>query len=286
MEAPLDSSITLLQQEEIDRQAYNLAREYLFGLNIPGLTREIIESYGKPASPARPSSLAQIYLQFLTTAQNANMKAGVVGGAIGGVENLGVILCDFDPVAVVEKYGTAADRLLDDITNQLRPNGEIRRTPRSIWPQYCGSALSGAQFFSQFGSADAFYEWADSFNRQDEWCAALPLLLEKEVTGLGFALACDFLKELGYVNFAKPDVHLSDIFKKLSLCDSDADGYGVFKAILRVARHCGVSPYEVDKMFWLTGSGYFYNHTTIGRKGKINIDRQTFVDFARSRMKT
>ena len=168
--------------------------------------------------------------------------------------------------------------------DQLLQNREIRRTAKSIWPQYCRAALSGAQFLAQFSSAQAFYEWTDSFNRQDEWCAALPLLLSKEVHGLGFALACDFLKELGYTSFAKPDVHLSDIFKKLSLCDSNADDYDVFKAIIRVARHCGVSPYEVDKMFWLTGSGYFYNHTAVGKEGKINLDRQEFIDFARPRM--
>lgn len=282
----MDDSISLVQQAETDRRVYALAREYLLALDVPGLTRDMIESYGKPLDPARCNTLAQIYFQFLVSAQNANMKAGVIGRAIKGVENLAIVLCGFDPAAVVDRYGTDADRLLEDIVKQLRPNGEIRRTPRSIWPQYCRSALSGARFFAQFGSSDAFYEWADSFNRQDEWCAALPLLLDKEVRGLGFALACDFLKELGYLNFAKPDVHLSDIFMKLSLCDSNADDYGVFKAIIRVARHCGVSPYEVDKMFWLTGSGYFYNHTAVGKEGKINLDRQKFIEFARSRMNT
>ena len=214
------------------------------------------------------------------------MKPGVIGGAIGGVQKLSVVLCDFEPMAVVEKYHTDSTTLLQDIVEHLQPRGKVLTSTKSIWPQYCRAALSGAQFLAQFGSAEAFYEWIDSFNRQDEWCAALPLLLSKEVHGLGFALACDFLKELGYVNFAKPDVHLSDIFKKLSLCDSSADDYGVFKAIIRVASHCGVSPYEVDKMFWLTGSGYFYNHTAIGKEGKINLDRQKFIDFARSRMNT
>ncbi len=280
----MNNSISSVQQAETDRRVYALAREYLLALDVPGLTQEMIESYGKPLDPARCNTLAQIYFGFLTSAQNANMKVGVVGRAIKGVENLAIVLCDFDPAAVVDKYDTDADKLLEDIVRQLQPNGEIRRTRRSIWPQYCRSALSGARFFAQFGSSDAFYEWADSFNRQDEWCAALPLLLDKEVRGLGFALACDFLKELGYVNFAKPDVHLSDIFKKLSLCDSSAEDYGVFKAIIRVARHCGVPPYEVDKMFWLTGSGFFYNHTAIGKEGKINLDRQKFIDFARSRM--
>ena len=151
------------RQAEIDQQAYDLALEYLFALDVPGLTREVVQTYGRPftAKISRPATLAQVYLHFLVSAQNANMKPRVIGGAIGGVDKLSVVLCD-----------------------------------------------------------------------------------------------------------------------------SDADDYGVFKAIIRVARHCGVSPYEVDKMFWLTGSGYFYNHTAIGKEGKINLDRQKFIDFARSKMNT
>jgi hypothetical protein len=280
----VNSLLSSAQQIETDRLAYALAREYLFSLEVPGLSRDVIDAYRRPFEKSRPTTLAQVYLHFLVTAQNANMKPGVIGGAIGGVEKLGAVLCDFEPLAVVEMYGADAGRLLEDIADQLLRNREIRRTTRSIWPQYCHAALSGAQFLTQFSSADAFYEWIDSFNRQDEWCAALPLLLSKEVHGLGFALACDFLKEMGYTNFAKPDVHLRDIFLALSLCDPTADDYGVFKAIVRVARHCETTSYEVDKMFWLMGSGYFYGHEHIGNRGRIGSHKQAFIEFAQTRV--
>lgn len=280
----MNSLSSSAQQIETDRLAYALAREYLLALDVPGLTRDVIEAYRSPDNESRPETLAQIYLHFLVTAQNANMKPGVIGGAIGGAEKLGAVLCDFEPLAVVEKYGADTDRLLDDIVDQLLQNREIRRTTRSLWPQYCRAALSGAQFLAQFSSAEAFYEWVDSFDRQDERCAALPLLLSKEVHGLGFALACDFLKELGYTNFAKPDVHLRDIFLALSLCDPTADDYGVFKAIVRVARHCATTSYEVDKMFWLIGSGYFYRHENIGNRGRIGSRKQAFIDYARTKL--
>ena len=55
------------------------------------------------------------------------------------------------------------------------------------------------------------------------------MLISHVVSGIGFALACDFLKELGFVNFAKPDVHVKAIVKGLNLSDSD-DDYIVFKA--------------------------------------------------------
>jgi hypothetical protein len=65
--------------------------------------------------------------------------------------------------------------------------------------------LSGAKFLSQFSSADDFYRWVDFFGEDERARSALPMLLPEEIAGFGFALACDFVKELDYENFSKPD---------------------------------------------------------------------------------
>ena len=44
-------------------------------------------------------------------------------------------------------------------------------------------------------------------------------MISVKVSGFGFPLAYDFLKELGYTEYKKPDVHLIDIFKGLGLID-------------------------------------------------------------------
>ena len=49
------------------------------------------------------------------------MKAGVISGSIGGVGNLGPVLCDFDPLQVLEKYPSGWEGVLDDIVAQLKP---------------------------------------------------------------------------------------------------------------------------------------------------------------------
>ncbi len=54
------------------------------------------------------------------------------------------------------------------------------------------------------------------------------MLLDAEIFGYGFPLACDFLKEIGYVDYGKPDVHLKNIFCELGLVD-EGDDYKVFK---------------------------------------------------------
>jgi thermostable 8-oxoguanine DNA glycosylase len=103
------------------------------------------------------------------------------------------------------------------------------------------------------------------------------MLLSQEIDGFGFALACDFLKELGFINFAKPDVHVKAIVKGLNLSLQGANDYTVFKAVARIAASCGTTPYDVDKLFWLVGSGRFYAHPSIGRRGRVASNRDRFI---------
>lgn len=174
--------------------------------------------------------------------------------------------------------------MFGEIKTKLKPRGELRTEPQSIWPKYCRTILSGASFLSQFSTADEFYEWVNSFDSDDRMRVALPMLLAKEVDGFGFALACDFLKELGFYNFAKPDVHLRDIFEALGLCAVKANDYQLFKAILRVAKNSRKTPYAVDKIFWLIGRGRFYKHPSIGNEGRTGSQKKNFINFAQKKL--
>jgi hypothetical protein len=269
-----------VSQQGLDRAAYALAKEFLLRSGAErGITPELIEKYLYLSRP-RPESLAGLYERMLESAQSGNMNTGVIGGSIGGVGNLGPVLCDFDPLRVLEKYRSGWEDVLDDIVGQLKPRGSVPRTPRSIWPRYCRSILSGARFLSRFSSAEEFYGWVDFFDEDERARPALPLLVAQEIEGIGFALACDYLKELGYENFSKPDVHVKDIFWAIGLCTWGTSDYEVFKAVARVARNVGVTPYNVDKLFWLIGSGYFYEDPHIGHKGRIGSLKKQFIEVA------
>ncbi len=266
----------------IDMKAYQLAKDYLPGRNIRGVTASLIEKYLNPLTlNPKPASKEGIYRRILESAQNANMKAGVIGRAIGGVEKLSLVLEGFNPKAVMDKYAGDWEAILNDIVERVEPRGEVRRTPRSIWPHYCQTILSSASFIEQFSSASDFFSWVDFFDRDDRARASLPMLLSREIEGFGFALSCDFLKEMGYVNFPKPDVHLRDIFTALSLCSDKPDDYQLFKAVIRVAGHAGVTAYNADKVFWLIGSGYFYNDLDIGSQGRVGSRKREFIEYAK-----
>jgi len=267
---------------KIDKQTYHLAKDYLPSRCIEGVTATLVEKYLNPLTlNPKPTSKEDIYQRILESAQNANMKAGVIGRAIGGVEKLSIVLEGFNPKAVIDKYAGDWEAILEDIVERLKPRGEIRRMPRSIWPHYCQTILSAANFVEQFSSASDFFSWVDFFDKDDRARASLPMLLSREIEGFGFALSCDFLKEMGYVNFPKPDVHLRDIFTALSLCSDKADDYQLFKAVIRVAGNTGVSAYNADKVFWLIGSGYFYSDLHIGSKGRVGSQKKEFIEYAK-----
>jgi hypothetical protein len=200
-----------VSQQELDRASYTIAKEFLLQAGADkGVTPELVEKYLHLSTP-RPQTMAGLYERMLGSAQSANMKAGVIGGSIGGVGNLGRVLCDFDPSRVLEKYQSDWEEVLDDVVAQLKPRGSIRRTPRSIWPRYCRTILSGAKFLVQFESANDFYEWVDFFDKDERARAALPLLLDREIEGFGFALACDFVMRLSGTRISPSPTYTSRI---------------------------------------------------------------------------
>ena len=81
-------------------------------------------------------------------------------------------------------------------------------------------------------------------------------------------LACDFLKESGLKNYSKPDVHLLSLFYGLRL--SRKDFTDVFQTVDLMAQETNHTPYAVDKVFWLIGSGSLYIQ---GIKFKTNRKR-------------
>jgi len=100
-------------------------------------------------------------------------------------------------------------------------------------------------------------------------------------------LACDFLKELGYRNYGKPDIHIKEIFKETGLNNKGATDYQTLKAVIRIAesntaKSNEVTPYNVDKLFWLIGSGYFYNHEEIGKEGRVPSMKKGFIEHMKS----
>ncbi len=191
------------------RRTYLTAKKFLIRELARPDAKDILESYlSLPDQSNEPVSISELFKRLLSSAQNANMKASVVGGSIGGIQNLGKALFRFNPKRVERTFTNDPEGLLDHIIATVNPSGKIRTTTRSIWPKYCKTILSAATFFGQFKSGEDFYDWANHFYGDQRSMAALPMVLAAEIDGIGYPLACDFLKELGFVSYGKPDVHV------------------------------------------------------------------------------
>lgn len=250
-------------------QIYQKAKQFLIDKIPASDAEEILDSYlTLPDGSNNHLTINEIFFRLLGSAQNSNMKAGVIGGSIDGIHNLGKALYNFDPKKIHQEFSNKPNELLDHIITTLNPRGQIRDTPKSLWPKFSRTIISTAAFLDQFDTSDDFYNWANHLYQDRRSMAALPMILAAEIDGIGYPLACDFLKELGFINYGKPDVHIIDIFSGIGLCDSKASPYQIQKIITEIADSAQVSPYNVDKLFWLIGSGKFYNHPNIGMIGR------------------
>lgn len=236
-----------------DKQAFDLAKEFLLAeMRKQGIEAAVLEKY---LHTAHFTSLDEVYLRLIKSGANRNRVANIIrSGTQGGVQNLSGILFDFNPHLVKKAYSQDHQLLLSKILETF--NLQVNRNAKGIWPKFARTILEGAQFLDQFESYTDFDEFIDYFYRHERARPALPLYIGKEIYGFGTALACDFLKESGWQEYGKPDVILTRFFKEGKLVEKD-DDYNVMQAIVRVARHNNITPYAVDKVFWLIGSGKF-----------------------------
>jgi hypothetical protein len=266
------------RQTDLDGKVYALARSYL--LSQDGITEELLDQLVRPSpGTAKPATLPAIYERLLRSAQSAQSMPNVIGGSIGGIERLGTVLFGFDATAVAKRYPPIEEgckSLFDEICEQLTPGGKLNYNPRSLWRRFCGTVTSGAAFLTEFPDAHAFYAWVEPFDANEQGRVQIATMIARQVDGIGFALACDFLKEVGFTNFSKPDVHIKEIFWQLGL-SARKDDVEVFKSVGRIARSVGVTPYEVDQLFWLVGSGDLFfagRRLANSRAGFIAIARK------------
>lgn len=210
-----------------------------------------------------------ILYRLLISLQNRQMSSNVIG--IEKEERKPIIkkiLFDYDSNKILKNYNA------DNLLNEFNKKFDIKNidSKNNLWRLYSKSIISACEFVNKFEDANDFDRFVSLFKYNELSSAALPMLLEREIVGLGFPLACDFLKELGYNEYPKPDVHIKDIFVAFDLCDNN--DYSAYKAVIEMANIVNENPYKVDKIFWLIGAGNFYlDNINIGRNKEefINI---------------
>ncbi len=195
------------------------------------------------------------------------------------------ILFEYNAVNTYNEYKDKKDLLIKRIREIS--GKELRVGKRHIGSQYADGIISIAKFLSRFKSLEEFDKFVESFSKND--VAALPALLAMEIKGYGFALACDALKESGYKQYGKPDVHIKEIFAGINLIE-EKDDLETFRMIQRIAQASKtiriknkyqIEPAVVDKVFWIIGSGKYNEYNDKHKDKEIieaNRQRDEFIN--------
>ncbi len=253
-------------KEERMKICYTKAKDYLIQITPDELKGVELQKYFNIDKVFKTK--ADIFFGLLNSLQNYQSMPNVIG--LQREERQDIfeqILCEYNAEGILAHYNN--DTLFDAFCNNFIVKNKESKS--NLWRRYSKAVISAAGFISKFKGANDFDEFVCSFSYNSLSTAALPLILEKEIFGLGFPLACDFLKELGYSRYPKPDVHIKEIFSSLEFCEYN--DYETYKAVIEMADICKDTPYNVDKTFWLICSGNFYLHgINIGRNKKEFID--------------
>ena len=209
------------------------------------------------------ASVQDIYEQFIHSAQNYQSMPNIIKYDLRR-QQIKEILYDVD-VSRVKQMD--ADALYYIFREKFGVTSKDSK--RNSWWKWSKSCVEAADFMSNFTDTDDFRKFVYQFDYNKPTRMALPLLISTKISGIGFALACDCLKELGFLNYPKPDVHLIEVFSQTGL--SKADPISVFESIVEMAEVCKkvdpeVTPYKIDKIMWLICSGRFYlDDISVGR---------------------
>ena len=244
---------------------YGEAKAFLESL----VGREILEERLQQVRTYKVDNMHDLYWHLLLSLTNKrNMMQ-----SIGDIDHLVRFFFDFDPHKTHQHYGFDWKRLFRRVKRGRTPPGPMDiGNEGSYWVVFSKGALSGAAFLAKFDSFEAVHAFIMGFQGHDLSIPALSMVLEREIYGMGFPLACDFLKEAGYLNYGKPDVHVKDILCGLELVDC-RDNYEVFKTLLRMGRANDELPAVVDKVLYLIGSGNIGRpEIKIGRQKKVFIE--------------
>lgn len=249
---------------------YEKAKEYL--LSFDEISVDMLNAHVNEWKSRKPKSISELFIALLNHVKN---RQGMPN-SIGDIKNLSSILCDFDHNQVVEKYG-GWESVFDSIKqSDYSPPGRMdRENNKSHWVIYCKAIISIAEFLSAYKSLEEFQKFVHGFLTNEQSKLALPLLLSEEIFGLGFALACDFLKENVSPEFIKPDTHINELAQRLGITKSK-HAYKIFKDVISYCNRIEVLPYEVDKIFWLIGSGKFYLYNI-----EIKTSKDQFIAMVR-----
>ena len=159
---------------------------------------------------------------------------------------------DADDVNSFMSAARLGNQLLDMKTSSARAYGI-----KQGWFKVLKGMSDGVKYLRQFEFDPArFRTYVRSHLDRFDDTEDLVREYRHSIAEVGAALAPNFFADLGFSEFSKPDTHVRKAVQALvGGLMSDRD---VFRYTAESAKRCGVTPRQLDKIFYLIGSGKFY----------------------------
>ena len=247
------------------RQLYDLISSFLEELKPDSLRIEQLREYDLSSYVGDMPELCRVYFG---TIQDYQFMPNVIG--FNNPQRKAVfnrVLFGFNHLRILEEYdeGSLFEAFCDNFPVKNR------ESKTNSWRRYAKGIISICEFLSDFDGIDEYNRFCESF----EGNKSLPGLMSKKISGMGFALACNLLKDTGFNDFCKPDVHLRDVLSKTGYCGPD--DYSVFDCVRAIADANKIKARTVDSRIWLICSGNYYNHNISIGSNKDELIRRINV---------
>lgn len=228
--------------------------------------QEKIEKLLKPAEKYNiknaSTRLTDVYVRLLLSCQNRYMMPNVIKFDNPDTE------ARFKEILLNYNYEDIAKENSEEIFKEFAIKFGVKEgNEKDLWHSFAKSVVDGAKFMRRFKKVEDFRNMLESISVCFPQSIALPRLIGCEIYGMGEALACDFLKEIGCLEYAKPDEHIHFYIEKIinNFKNEEDKNYKkltdkeVLEEAQKMARDNGVTAFEMDKILWLVASGKYYD---------------------------
>lgn len=224
---------------------------------------------------------------------------------------LAPILFNFNPQQVAATYGREPKKVWQalggkkNLKELLAPDGKApQKKTIKAWKNFVQTICDAAVFFAGDDQYKAFKSALSDAHGDDVNALLVPVeLLHEAIPSLDKGLVYNFIKELGYTDYVKPDASLINLCMRAGLVDlkqvqqrmqkkpktlpkapkkDKKINYAkvvcpqkFFTAIVTLCKDKGILPYEFDKLMWLVDSGKFIEPD--GRLREFKTSKKDFI---------
>lgn len=152
-----------------------------------------------------------------------------------------------------------------------------RQFTADVWISYANCICGMALYLSHFKNTEEMYTYFNTFKTSKEKIKLINEIsrhshILKTKYGWGFALTANWLKDIGMMDYCKPDIQVTKCLNSLGLCSkTDTVVFRTLVAITEDSKEFDktAAAFKLDRMLWLIGSGEFYNHPEIKWDGSM-----------------